>query len=174
MRVPGTLVALGALICLVVLLTPPGTVVGQAEPEVAAAEDEFVELATYMNRLQTLTHKLALSVEHSNHRLAKFYLYESLEALKDIKTDVPEYRGLPIALLIDQLSTEKYAALELAIQADEVAPGGAGEKAKSPAAFAAVIQSCNQCHEVTQHGFIKVPSMSGGNPFLQDFKRSKP
>lgn len=132
------------------------------EPE----PDPLVELAPYMGELQRLTHKLSLSVANGNTPLASFYLYESLETLEDIKVEVPEYRGLPIALLVDQLSTPKYEELKRAIAADEKEE----EMKHTPAALNAVISSCNQCHSATQHGFIKITNGSEVNPFNQDFK----
>ena len=167
----GALFAAAALSVMVILIANPASVTGQ-QNRPAAEEERFVELAPYMTRLQTLTHKLSLSIDHSNHRLAEFYLYESLEALEDIKTDVPEYRGQPVALLVDRLATPAYKALQAAIDADSAGP--TGSETRSPAAFKALIQSCNQCHAVTQHAFIKIPAPSGVNPFLQDFKPDKP
>ncbi len=141
---------------------------------VAAGDEDFVELAPYMTRLQTLTHKLALSLEHDNRELAEFYLYESLEALEDIKTDVPEYRGQPVALLVDRLATPTYKALQAALAKDKQA-SLEGVSVRSKEAFSSLIKSCNQCHVVTQHAFIEIPEKSGNNPFLQSFTpRPKP
>lgn len=139
------------------------------EAEAATEKEAFVELAPYMGELQRLTHKLSLSIAHDNHRLAEFYLYESLELLEDIKTDVPEYRGQPVALLIDRISTPLYRELEKAIKADRMASGGKSNE-RSRAALTGVLNSCNECHVATQHGFIKITDQSGVNPFNQDFK----
>ena len=84
-----------------------------------------------------LTHKLGLSIRHSNHRLAEFYLYETLEALEDIKTEVPEYQGQPIGLLVDRLATPTYKALQIAIREDKTEGLNANER--SSAAFTTVI-----------------------------------
>ena len=139
--------------------------------EAPAVDEEFVELAPYMTRLQTLTHKLSLSVEHSNHRLAEFYLYESLEALEDIKTDVPLYRGHLIAVLTDQLTTPAYKLLLKAIEEDKAEEVLTNKR--SAAAFTTLVNTCNQCHVATQHEFLKIAVPKGVNPFLQDFKPAK-
>mgnify|MGYP001813929948 FL=1 len=152
---------------LIFLLNPPPPVVGQGDGELGG-DEEFVELAPYMGQLQTLTHKLGLSVEHSNHRLAQFYLYESLEALEDMKTEVPEYRGHAIALLVDQLSTPAYKVLEAAIKEDQEQEEPTNRR--SAAAFSTLVQTCNQCHAVTKHEFVKITTPKGANPFLQDFR----
>ncbi len=129
----------------------------------------MVELAPYMSQLQTLTHKLGLSIQHSNHRLAEFYLYETLEALEDIKIEVPEYRGQAIALLVDRLATPTYTALQTAIKEDKTEGPDVNER--SAAVFTAVVQSCNQCHAVTKHEFIKITDKLEANPFIQDFSK---
>ena len=167
----GALLTAVGISVLIMFLNRPSTVIGQVDEPAVAADPDFVELAPYMTNLQTLTHKLSLSIEHANHQLAEFYFYESLLALEEMKTEVPEYRGQPIALLVDQLATPHYKALEAAIKAD--AKAKTADDRKAPAAFKNVIQSCNQCHAVTKHEFIKIPESSGTNPFLQDFRPSK-
>lgn len=127
-----------------------------------AYDPEFVELAPFMSNLAKLTHKLSLSVGYNNPELADFYLYESLELLEEIKETVPEYRGLPIAMLIDRLVTPNYNSLQSAI-AD-------ADHEKMTNELNKLIDSCNQCHQTTQHGFIKITPRTDFNPFNQDFR----
>ena len=161
----------GALLLVAFLTGERHRAIGQDSLRSAAQErdettDQLVELAPYMGGLQVLTHKLSLSIANENYPLASFYLYESLEALEEIKETVPEYRGLPIALLIDKLTTPTLEKLKEAIQRDSKSGGSA----HSPDALAAVVNSCNQCHVATQHGFIKITDRRDFNPFNQDFK----
>ncbi len=165
------LLVLTCLCAFLFLMNPPTAVVGQQEAEPAPEDEDFVELAPYMGELQTLTHKLGLSIENSNHTLSEFYLYESLHALEEMKTDVPEYRGHLIAVLVDRTSTPIYKALATAIKEDKAETETTNKR--SATAYKALINSCNQCHEVTQHGFIKIAAPNGSNPFLQDFKPAK-
>jgi len=105
---------------------------GQSTIATTDADDNHpAELAPLMGELQRLTHKLSLSIAHSNYRLAAFYLHECLEALV----------GDPKTVDKESLKT----------------------------AFADLIDSCNQCHQTTQHGFIKITDFSNNNPFNQDF-----
>ena len=134
-----------------------------------AAPEPLVELAPYMTELQQLTHKLSLSVANSNHDLALFYLYESLEVTKSIKEEVPEYRSLPIALLADRLATPAYEKLRDAIQEDKDASTEKLTNKASALAMTALVNSCNQCHTATQHSFIRITDRSDFNPFNQDF-----
>jgi len=156
----------GFAVIVLFLASHRSPVTGQSDDSVV--EDEFVELAPYMGQLERLTQKLGLSIKHSNHGLAEFYLYESLEAFLDIKKEVPEYRGHAIALLVERLSEPHYKLLEEAIKKDKAA--GDKSNTHATAAFKGVINSCNQCHAVTQHGFIKITETSEVNPFNQDFR----
>jgi hypothetical protein len=113
-----------------------------------------------MGELQRLTHKLALSADAGNAELIRFYLYESLELLDEIQTDIPLYDDLPIALLIDQLARPAYGQIAEKLSAGKV----------TVADVEAVVDSCNQCHASTQHPFIKITADTSVNPFSQDFQ----
>ncbi len=119
------------------------------------------ELAPYMRELQVLTHKLSLSVAHANFELANFYVYESLEQLETIKEAVPEYRGIAVAYFIDRLMTPEYEKLRQMLDKNNE-PGAA-------AAMKSLVDSCNQCHQTTKHGFIRILDRGDFNPFNQDF-----
>ena len=125
-------------------------------------EPALVELAPYMGSLQTLAHKLSLSVAARNAELAAFYGYESIEALKTIQEEVPEYRGQPIAVLIDRMA--------LGAAQEVVNAAQAGDIPRLQTAQAAFIRSCNACHATTQHGFIRITDDASENPFNQDFR----
>ncbi|MCW1925670.1 hypothetical protein OKA05_24140 [Luteolibacter arcticus] len=137
---------------------------GGPELQPLPATEPLVELAPFMGELQRLTHKLALSADAGNSELARFYLYESLEQFKSIQEEVPEYRGQPVALLIDRMAKPAYDALEKASSKE----GATAEDLRQP--LNGVIAACNQCHVATQHGFIKITAGTGTNPFNQDFK----
>ena len=118
-----------------------------------------------MGELQRLTHKLSLAIANANYRLAEFYLYESLASMNDIKERVPEYRGFPIALLIDQISVAKYDKLRDALRESRTSR----DNKQAVAALDEVIDSCNQCHATTRTDFIKIINRGDFNPFNQDF-----
>ncbi|MEZ4282181.1 MAG: hypothetical protein R3F21_21465 [Myxococcota bacterium] len=64
-----------------------------------------------MGELQRLTHKLSLATGGRNLELTRFYAYESLELLREIQRDIPQYDGQPIALWIDRLAMPAYEKL---------------------------------------------------------------
>lgn len=126
-------------------------------------EQAAPELALLMGDLQRLTHKMALSADALNPELAAFYWHESLEQLKAIQTEAPEYERLPIALLVDRMALPAYAPFKAAIEEKPV------NRERVMAALDGVIQSCNACHAATQHGFIRITRGTEVNPFNQSF-----
>lgn len=123
----------------------------------------FVELAPYMGEMQILTHKLSLSIEASNPKLARFYAYELKVILETTQDEVPEYDGQPIALLIERITLPVVDDLAAALARDDA---GLEELADG---LDSVVDSCNECHTATLHEFIKITRGSGVNPFAQDF-----
>ena len=127
-------------------------------------EHEEGELATVMGELQRLTHKLSLSTQAENPKLAKFYLYESLEILKDIQADIPEYEDMPIAIHLDRFAFPAYQPLMALLKNSDKAKTSDWDKATDE-----IINSCNDCHSATKFEFIKIQRPQH-NPFAQDFK----
>jgi len=120
------------------------------------------ELALLMGELQKLTHKMALSADAGNTQLANFYMHESLEQMKKIQTEAPEYEGQPIALLMDRLGLPAYATMQEAVNAKD--------KQRMLTALDNVIQSCNACHAATLHPFIRITRGTKVNPYNQSFQ----
>lgn len=127
-----------------------------------------VELAPPMGELQRLTHKLSLSIGGGDLELTKFYAYESLELIREIQRDIPQYDGHPIALWIDRLAMPAYDTLTKALSAAGDAPTpallGGVERAVD-----GVVDACNACHEATSHAFIRITDERKSNPFNQRF-----
>jgi hypothetical protein len=117
-------------------------------------------LAARMHTLQTHAHKLQLSVAARNGELAYFYLHELEEAAEGIIEEVAEYDGYPIAALTREMLLPTVESLEQAVKA--------GDWADTDARFAKLLKSCNACHLVAGHGFIRIVPAEG-NPFAQDF-----
>lgn len=143
MRLPGSAL-LGALLLV--------AVVGPAHADGS--------LAARMHTLQTHAHKLQLSVAARNGELAYFYLHEIEEAAERIIAEVVEYDGHPIAALTREMLLPTVESLEGAVKA--------GDWTDTDARFAKLLKSCNGCHLVAGHGFIRIVPAEG-NPFAQDF-----
>lgn len=127
-------------------------------------EEAAPELALLMGDLQRLTHKMALSAHEGNAPLAGFYLHESLEQLKAIQAEAPEYERLPIALLIDRLALPSYEPFKAALTEQPL------NHDRLMSTLDGIIQSCNACHATTEHGFIRITRGTEVNPFNQSFK----
>lgn len=127
----------------------------------AAAQEEEPELAEYMSSLHYYSQKLILAVANENEPLADFYLHEMEELAEEIEREVPEYEGHPIGELTRTMLVPPIEAVE------EPLPGGDWERAS--AHLEELVQSCNSCHEATDHGFIQITA-EPVEAFNQDFR----
>lgn len=117
-------------------------------------------LATLMERMQTYTHKLQLSVEAYNGPLADFYLHELEEVAEDVVANIPAYDDYPVGDLTREMLLPAIEHLEDLVEARHWGAAAAG--------FDAMLEACNACHLVTGHGHIRI-ARAGINPFAQDF-----
>lgn len=145
-----------ALLAAIVMLTPG---ILMADDDHHAGEESDVELIEVMVSLQYFTHKLALSLDAKNGELVDFYIHELEESIEAMEA-VPVYGGFPIADLAKSMIAPQVEALETAAKQ--------GDLQLANQRFAKVLQSCNSCHEITDHGFIKI-ERSDNNPFFQNF-----
>jgi hypothetical protein len=128
-------------------------------PALTAADDDG--LLGLMTALQTHTHKLQLSLEAGNGRLADFYLHEMEELLEEIG-EIEEYDGYPVGQLASAMLEPAMEALEAAVDDGDIA-------AAAGAPFDALLNACNACHTATEHGFIVI-ARNSSNPYLQSFE----
>ncbi len=124
-----------------------------------STQADDVALIDAMSSLQYFTHKTSLAVDAKNAPLAEFYAHELEEILEELAT-VSEYHGQPIAKLAETLLHPSFEQLETAIKQQQWS--------QSSEALDTMIDSCNQCHQATQHGFIQIERQSH-NPYFQKF-----
>jgi mono/diheme cytochrome c family protein len=117
-------------------------------------------LAVMMERMQTYTHKLQLSLAANNARLADLYLHELEEAAEYVVDNLPYYHDFPVGQLTREMLLPSIEALEDTLDEADWAESGAG--------FARLLDSCNACHAATGKGYIRI-APAAGNPFAQDF-----
>jgi len=141
------------MIILVVLSTPCFSYLTYAN----ASED--IELAHLMSNAQYFMHKVGLSIEAKNEKLAKFYAYELEEVIEEI-SEVETYDAFPIGQLTKTMLLPEFSALYDAINSANLK--SAGDQ------YDIVINACNSCHMATKHEFIKI-QRSDTNPYLQSF-----
>ncbi len=124
-----------------------------------SAQADDVALINTMSALQYFTHKTSLAIDAENAPLAEFYSHELEEILEKLAT-VSSYHGQPIAKLTEALLHPSFERLEAAIKQQQWQ--------QSSQALDTMIDSCNQCHQATQHGFIHIERQSH-NPYFQIF-----
>lgn len=122
--------------------------------------DDHIELVELMGLLQMYTHKIHLSLEAGNIRLAGFYTHE-MEELIDTLKEIDEYDNRPVGRLVEDRLEPAFEAFGDSLR---------GKGASSPArAFDALLLACNGCHKATAHEFIVVEK-NPHNPYMQSFE----
>lgn len=127
---------------------------------VKASEEGGVELVDLMRSLQYFTHKLSLSVDAKNPKLAGFYAHEIEEVIEQLEK-VKSYDGFAIGKLVGFHLEPPFEALEKSIKGGK--PGDMKVKLDE------MIVACNKCHKATDHGYIVIEKNTH-NPFMQSFK----
>ncbi|MFU8817998.1 MAG: hypothetical protein ACNA7W_21830 [Pseudomonadales bacterium] len=125
----------------------------------ASANDD--DLLMLMGTLQTLTHKLQLSLDADNGPLAGFYVHE-LEEVGEAVVAVESYHGHPIGALAGAMLMPQIAAVDASLE------GAEADLTATRQAFEQLVVNCNACHAATGHGFIVI-ERNDANPYLQSF-----
>lgn len=75
---------------------------------------------------------------------------------------MPEYEGHPIAELMQAMFDPPLQAQHDALES--------GDWSQARRSYTDMIQSCNNCHVVTDHGFIRITPAEGQPPYNQLFR----
>ncbi len=109
---------------------------------------EHHELAVYMQRLQWYSNKLYFSGKAGNARLTEFYLHELEEVMEEVVEAKIIDEGNNISTLM-----ETYG-LNIVERASTQMPGATEEVFAEQ--YHSLIESCNSCHVVSDHKYIKI------------------
>jgi cytochrome c553 len=125
-----------------------------AAPAVPAAEDPG-ELAPYMGLLQRYADKLYFAGRNANWPLADFYHHELEETAEEIIGAGFDADGHDVGPLMDAMLLPALQQIDQAV--------GAADAAGFESAYAALVQACNNCHQNTGYGFIRltIPERTG-------------
>jgi len=131
-----------------------------ASPQlIAASDDAGAEgLVTKMGYIQRYLHKLDLSVQADNARLAGYYIHELEELVEELAEAGVIYEGHQVGALTESMLTPAIEALENALET-----GGDAD-----AAVGGLVAQCNACHVATERSWMKI-ERARSNPFNQDF-----
>ena len=116
-----------------------------AEP---AKEPHGPGLVEIMIATQSHHAKLWLAGSARNWALADYQIDELKEGLEDAAKNVPDYKGVPVGQMIQNLMMPPIEDVENAIKA--------GDRAKFVAAFDKLTGACNACHVGANRGFIVI------------------
>ena len=114
----------------------------------AAKEAHSPGLVEIMMATQSHHAKLWLAGNARNWDLADYQIDELKEGLEDAAKDIPDYKGVPVGRMIDDLMMPPIAEIESAIKARD--------GAKFAAAFDRLTAACNACHQGSTRGFIVI------------------
>lgn len=111
-------------------------------------EAEEAELAVFMNYMQLYMNKLYFSGQASNFELANFYLHEIEETAEEITEGNITEDGHNISQLTKSMLLPAIETAEKAVKAKD--------KVALDESYQLLVNSCNACHTVSGHGFIKI------------------
>jgi hypothetical protein len=135
-----------------------GAILCAAAASAGADEGNFIG---YMTHMQYFAHKLSLAIASGNEDLQHFYAHEVEEQIKGA-LEVERLGDVPVAKLMQQFLVPRLEELEKAIDA--------GDAVSIDAAYGAMIDGCNRCHNASQRPYIKVERRTD-NPYMQSFAK---
>lgn len=122
---------------------------------------EEPELAGYMGDMQHYSHKLMLATQARDAQAAGFYLHELEELSETVEAEAPTYEGYEIGALVGSMLVPALTELDEAMDQEQWD--------RIDARIERLTTACNQCHEATDHGFIRITSTDLANPYNQTF-----
>jgi hypothetical protein len=131
-------------IAVVALVTAMSAIDALGEPAAPPAPG----LAEIMMATQTRHSKLWLAGNARNWDLADYQIDELKEGLEDAVKLVPNYKGVPVGSMIENLMMTPIGEVETAIKERD--------RTKFAAAFEKLTAACNSCHQGSNRGFIVI------------------
>jgi hypothetical protein len=130
------------------LASPHAAAAPAAEGGATAHDDEHIEIAVVMGRIQRYHQKFWLAGRSGDHALVEFYLHEMEEAMEEIADGALVEDGVDVS---DHMRTYGLATVhhlqQLLATSGVQAVQGEGEL---------LVNSCNSCHVATGHEMIRI------------------
>lgn len=114
----------------------------------AASLRPDTHLGELMGQMQYYTVKLGLSLQHKNQPLASFYMNEVNQTYQDIVDKKITNGTFNVSDMIQQLLSSSKDRMEKAITKNDTA--------HFEDSYRLLVNSCNNCHRETNHGFIVI------------------
>lgn len=121
-----------------------------AEPDMPTSQPSGYTpgLGEFMSAIQVRHAKLWFAGRGKNWQLAAYELGELKEGFADAAKYQPEFKGQPIAKIIEPMTAQPIAQIEKAIEAKD--------SARFVSAYDNLSRACSECHQNTDHGFIVI------------------
>jgi hypothetical protein len=146
---------------------PTGTAPTGTAPAGAAPPASRPRLGALMTMTVQPRHtKLALAGQARNWPYAAYELHELQESFERAARAWPQWRTVPIAEMMGNLTTEPMAALAQAIKSADVT--------RFTAAYGQLTAACNACHQAADRGVVVIQVPQGTAFPDQDFRPAKP
>jgi len=124
-----------------------------AVPATAEPAREGPGLVEIMMATQSHHAKLWYAGNAQNWELADYQVDELKEGLEDAAKLIPDYKGVPVGSMIENLMMPPIAEVEGAIKTRD--------RTKFAAAYDKLTAACNACHEGSKRGFIVIQRPAG-------------
>ncbi|MAO63500.1 MAG: hypothetical protein CL666_00725 [Balneola sp.] len=122
--------------------------------------EDSIPLIYHMSFIQRYATKLYFSGMEENWGLADIYAHE-LEEISEVIVDGNHMDdGVDVSTLMESMLPPQIESIEEAIDAQD--------RAMFEERYQTMIQTCNQCHQASDYGLVKV-TVPETNPFAQDF-----
>ncbi len=125
----------------------------RAYPQASPQDDEEVEVAIYMDRLQRFSNKLYAAGEQGNSALVTFYTHEMEEVMEELIAANVDDDGFDLSS-----NMETYGLNALNTFTKRYASGG---KAQIDDIHAGLVLSCNSCHAASGRPFLVMTTPEG-------------
>lgn len=110
--------------------------------------EEHHEIAESMGNMQRYMNKLWFAGSASNWELADFYTHEIEETMEELIEEKIEDEGHNISVLVETMALPSLEKLE------EVLASRDADGFKE--IYSGLVNSCNACHQVTEHAFVQI------------------
>lgn len=123
-----------------------------------------VNLLNVMSKYQRFTQKAWYAGKEVNWELAGFYVHELEEHTEELVDGNVTYDGYNISQLAKTMVEPMVEELEESVEKKD--------QVLFLNNYTALINSCNACHTVTEHAYIKIIEPTYPVPFNQDFSKA--
>jgi hypothetical protein len=140
----------GTTIAATVMVVAASAGIAIGEP---AKEQHGPNLIDFMTTIQNHHAKLWYAGNARNWELADYQIDELKEALEDAGKLIPDYKGMPVRAMIENLTMPPIGDVENAIRAQD--------RAKFTIAYDKLTAACNSCHQGSKRSFIVIQRPAG-------------